>query len=84
MKDAVALAYGDSTKSNVQNKQDGLQCDSDWLRMSSEKWGAYDNVFRVMVGVEMTGEEDEPTGIYEWPDQSINTPIKKEQDKKSA
>lgn len=54
--DAVACAYGDSRKRNVQNKRKVPLSDADHLSPSYDKARAYDNTSRNAITVEMTGE----------------------------
>lgn len=64
LKDAVAIAYGDSIECDVQSKPEVLLCIVDPVCRSDGRESAHDNASRSTITVEMTIEGDRSWSIH--------------------
>lgn len=84
LKDAVAVVYGDSMVSEVQDKRLGHLDDVDRLYIPDENESDEDNVSRNTVVVEMTGERDENGAINVCPGYLVDAPVQKNEDRRGV
>lgn len=75
LKDAIAIADGDSMQRYVQNNRNVLWCNLNLLRMSDKKEAADDIETTSTISVDRFGGGDENNSTDQWPEYRIDVPI---------